>query len=219
MNVMTSNHLREALQLAAIIAGTTIKADAFKDTKVVLSSRLAEYQTLSGTDLDTPIGDLHRLEQLTGHAALLTLERVQHALQGAAPNPDDKPLLGTRDLSYIRTLLAITFKWAIDPLLVRLSSSWPVSLKGKQTHAIIDLTVEPDDESRLHSLAARLLALTMADFAHKHHDFISPIMIDKHLADLLKPTIAIGWLPQSLMVELSTDYSQIRRSVMKLLQT
>ncbi|KAJ7781261.1 hypothetical protein B0H16DRAFT_1497669 [Mycena metata] len=157
------------------------------DLKSVLSSRLTRYYacleqntTLTGSET------LQSLELTTAAESLSVLERVHEILDA-----EDAPI-GTRDLAELRTLLAITFKWGVDPLLSRAMLAWPSKSARPQ---IIDLTTAPEDYRLLCGMVSRLLSVALPTNAPT---FVTTTLLTRHLDQLLRPCIAIGWLPKSL---------------------
>ncbi|KAJ7047394.1 hypothetical protein C8F04DRAFT_935919 [Mycena alexandri] len=157
------------------------------DLQSVLSSRLTRYYaclqqdtTLTGTET------LQSLELTTAAEALSILERIHGILDV------EDAAIGTRDLAELRTLLAITFKWGVDPLLSRAMLAWPSKSARPQ---IIDLTTAPEDYRLLCGMVSRLLSVALPANAPT---FVTTTLLTRHLDQLLRPCIAIGWLPKSL---------------------
>ncbi|KAJ7179134.1 hypothetical protein C8R46DRAFT_1187560 [Mycena filopes] len=172
----------------------------------VLSSRLTRYYacleqntTLDGSET------LQALESTTATEALSVLERV-HEIMDA-----EDAAIGTRDLAELRTLLAITFKWGVDPLLSRAMLAWPSRSARSQ---IIDLTTAPEDYRLLCGMVSRILSIALPANAPT---FVTTTLLTRHLDQLLRPCIAIGWLPKSLVSD-STPRS-MRPLTLRLLDT
>ncbi|KAJ7507767.1 hypothetical protein B0H11DRAFT_2314195 [Mycena galericulata] len=152
--------------------------NASHDLKSVLSSRLARfYACLEQNDR---VDSSQSLELTTATEALNVLERVHTILDS-----EDVPI-GTRDLAELRTLLAIAFKWGVDPLLSRAMLAWPSKSARSQ---IIDLTNTPEDYSLLCDFVSRLLR----------------IALPANEPTLLRPCIAVGWLPKALAPDAAPD--------------
>lgn len=211
------------------------------DLRDLLVSRLAQYHVSLGHDKPergiTHPAALEDIQLETAQEALFVVENVQHILSasdinlptsgGTSQDPDDEvpettPVIGTRDLAELRTLLSIAFKWGVEPLLALVTSAWPskpspVLLSGPK---IIDLTTTPEDHGHLSSFTMRLLALLLPDGVHESfpQTLITATMLNRHLTDLLKPCIALGWLPKSLSSEGTPTIDEIRPKIMRIFE-
>lgn len=127
-------------------------------------------------------------------------------------------MIGTRDMTQLRTLSSIVFKWAVEPLLSRVMSAIP-TITPAERHGmgvkIIDLTTVPEDYKHLSSVLTTLLSLILPQGlkASLAHTPIAADLVDKHLSDLLKPCIVLGWLPKSLASESVTPLDVVRSLV------
>jgi hypothetical protein len=211
--------LRQTLTAAGILTGNSAQDKGNHDLDGLLLQRLDNFIEAIGPDVfDCP--PTRDLRCKTGLAALYVIERINGFLLCAAPKPDDKPLLGTRDFVVIRTSISLIFKWACDPVLSQLNSVWP-SKRG-QTIDLSTLHHTQDNVTLLASISRRLLGLLVSqDAVRAIFTPISPILVDKHLSDILKSALAIGWLPKSLLpeaVDSGADFADIRSPTMRLLQ-
>lgn len=178
--------------------------NASHDLKSVLASRLTRYYAC--LELNTVVDGsqtLQDLEMTTAAEALNVLEKVQGILDR------EDAAIGTRDLAELRTLVAITFKWGVDPLLSRAMLAWPSKSARPQ---IIDLTTAPEDYKCLCSTVSRLLSIVLPD---NSPTFITTTLLNRHLDQLLRPCIAIGWLPKSLALDAAPE--SIRPMTIRLL--
>jgi hypothetical protein len=206
------------------------------DLQELLVSRLTQYHVaLEGHKQFTPMATLEELQLETAKQSLFVVERVQQILTAAelpTPSPSESlrretnsegaPVIGTRDLAQLRTLLSITFKWGVEPLLVLVTSTWPnhpypTVISGPK---IIDLTTKPLYYKQLSSLLVRLLILLFPGGVHGSFSqtLITAMLLNRHLTDLLKPCIALGWLPISLSSEATPTVDEIRPNIMRLLE-
>ena len=162
--------------------------------------------------------------------ALYVLECLQSvwSRDDATSPPQEGPSsagIGSRDLAQVRTLLAIVFKWGVEPLLGRVVSAIPVKTPVKpQSHTdakIIDLTGLPDDFERLSATVLRLLRLPFPEESRASllQTAVTSSLLNKHLVDLLKPSIVLGWMPKNLATESVRPVDAIRPRVMRLLST
>jgi hypothetical protein len=170
---------------------------------------------------------LEDVQSETAHEALYIVEKVQKLLISAESHTDLKqigtsskiPLLGTRDLAEIRTLLSIAFKWGSELILGRLPASTP-SKKKTKSDAIhsCDLTTPVNDLGLLASLLSQLLDLIFP-FGVNHsmpQTSITSNILTHHVADVLGPAVHLGWLP-NLLVSPNFEVEKYRQSVVRLL--
>ncbi|KAJ7095353.1 hypothetical protein B0H15DRAFT_775607 [Mycena belliarum] len=198
---MPQPDLQTLLAAGSCIVESGAKSTA-QDLKSVLASRLACYY--ARLELNTAIDGsqtLRDLELTTATEALNVVEKVQDIL-----DREDAPI-GTRDLAELRTLVAIVFKWSVEPLLSRAMLAW----KPARTQ-IIDLTSAPDDYKLLSSTVSRFLSMILSSNAPT---FITTTLVNRHLDELLRPCIAIGWLPKRLAFDATPD--SIRQMTIRLL--
>ncbi|KAF5393666.1 hypothetical protein D9757_000047 [Collybiopsis confluens] len=190
------------------------------DLKSALLKRLQAYYQCLGSSFD--IDDSATVETIqikTADEALYVVEKAQTVLEAADAVKSSIPLLGTRDLNQLRTLLSITFRWGVDALLSLVISSWPntYSTSGPR---IIDLTSTPDNFYHLSNLVSRQLSLIFPEGVRGSvsNTLITEIIFQKHIADILKPAIALGWLPKSYANETMIPLDQARPLVMRLVE-
>ncbi|KAF7301652.1 RTP1-C1 domain-containing protein [Mycena indigotica] len=143
------------------------------DLKSVLLERLYRYyECLESNATITQSDSLDEVQLRTGLEALNTIEAVHECLA-----KEDLPI-GTRDLAELRTLTAIAFKWAVDPMLKRVLGS--------------DTTLLSESFEKLKTIVSRLLTIGLA---HEPPTFVSTTLLNRHLDQLLRCGIAIGWFP------------------------
>ncbi|KAK7061701.1 RTP1-C1 domain-containing protein [Favolaschia claudopus] len=179
-----------------------------QDLKSVLASRLTRYY--ASREIDTTLTSSETLqvcELTTATEALNLIERIHEILDA-----EDAPV-GTRDLAQLRTLLAIAFKWGVDALLTKVMLTWPTKSERPQ-RPIIDLTNSLEDYRLLCSMVSRLLRISMSSAAPT---FVTTTLLSRHLDQLLRPCIAIGWLPKALAPESPPD--AIRPATINLLES
>ncbi|CAK5275656.1 unnamed protein product [Mycena citricolor] len=180
--------LRALLTAGLCLTESEKNATAAQDLKDVLRRRLLHYyDTMEMTPVDLSAGDLPALEQQTARQALFVLENIHAILE-----KEDVPV-GTRDLSELRALVAITFKWGLDALLSSVMLAWPHETPKLQPQ-IIDLTNAPEDFNSLCDIVMRLLRMVLSD----PPTFVSMTVLNRHLDQLLRACISIGWIPRSL---------------------
>ncbi|KAG1754005.1 uncharacterized protein EDB91DRAFT_1101110 [Suillus paluster] len=177
---------------------------AERDLKNVLVRRLTQYHQALGSS--SPSLDTAEDAQLeTAQCALHVVERVQFILD----QPDlctsrhegdlkGAPTIGTRDLSTLRTLLSLIFRWGTETLYTRLSPLFS-SKPTPGTPKIIDLTNTPTDHATLSEMLLRLMGLLFprGPKSTPPQTLISSTLLSRHAVDLLRPTMALGWLPSA----------------------
>ena len=125
-------------------------------------------------------------------------------------------------MAQLRTLSSIIFRWGVEPLLSRIIPAIPSSVGGggsKSTVKVIDLTTVPEDYKHLSSTITTLLRMVLpsgpsGSFSNTH---ITADLVDKHLADLIKPCIVLGWLPKSLSSESVVPLDVVRPLIVHVL--
>ncbi|KAJ3561227.1 hypothetical protein NP233_g10321 [Leucocoprinus birnbaumii] len=192
------------------------------DLKSILKSRLSQYYASRDEEWreDTIITQADA-ELLTACEALGVVERIQKLL--GIEDDDIVPVIGTRDLGQIRTILSLVFKWGTEPLLNRAQGIWPIKsptpVASSSSSKIMDLSNMTKDYSLLSELTLRVLGLLLPNGVHGKlpQSLITTTMLRQHLVDILRPSLALGWLPKSLSTEEMPVIDSIRPLVMRLL--
>lgn len=197
--------------------------------KSVLCTRLSNYYTERGVCEDNyDKTDLSAVQFQTAKEALFVVRQVHDALVPTESNQPEKvtvqaeiPALGTRDISHLRTLISIVFKWGTDALLGRvvLNLTTPPPKMPRESAPIVDLTRGPEDYKELCDLTFQLLSVALPS---GHRGPLSPnlvanILFTRHLSDILKPCIVLGWLPKNLSPAAFPVQDDIRPLTMRLL--
>ncbi|KIJ70504.1 hypothetical protein HYDPIDRAFT_143972 [Hydnomerulius pinastri MD-312] len=200
------------------------------DLKNILSVRLEKFYT--ALQIDRPVVTRDTVEDLqleTAQCALQVVERVQQLLDA---DPSEKtsqddvkllesaPAIGTRDLTELRTLLTMIFRWGVDPLLGRVMVAWPSKPTPRTSTKIIDLTSTPVDYKTLSSLSTRIMSLLFPCGIQGSlpQTLITTTILNRHTVGLLKVSMALGWLPKSLSSEDSPTVDSLRPPVLRLLE-
>jgi len=178
------------------------------DLKAVLITRLSRYYNRLGSEPPSFDSDsLEAIQLKTAQEALAVVTRIQQILQQDAPpsptdQPDSSPLLGTRDLAEIRTLLSIAFNWGVNHLLdkVIIALHTPNLV---QRRSLVDITTAPEDYRLLRGLVLDILSLLfpLGITDKVAQTLVTTVVLDRHAADLLKSCLTLGWLPSSLSFE------------------
>lgn len=231
--------VEDLFRAAAILTGPSGSSDARSThLKDVLRRRILEYSEAMGKTALTDEMTLETLQSFTALEALSLLELLHKQLKApdaplpqgecpvGGPSPGDapkreQPLLGTRDIALIRTLLSVLFKWAVAPLLQRIVAAIPSTSasQGIARASIIDLTGLPHEFSTLSSIASRLLALVLpaGPGSPISQSGVTAALLNRQLSELLVPCIVIGWLPKSLASDTMPTADNVRPLVMHLL--
>ena len=202
---------------------------ANQNLQSVLSARLNKYYTERGIpEVDYDKTDLSAVQLQTAKEALFVVRQVHDTLTLAETSQLEKaadqteiPVLGTRDVSHLRMLISIIFKWGTDALLNRVVPNWttPALPKAQGSASIVDLTRGPEDYKELCHLTYRLLSVVLPS-GHRgqlSQSFVANILLTRHLSDVLKPCITLGWLPKALSTSSTPVQNDIRQMTMRLL--
>lgn len=231
---MQSPELVSTIAAGAHLAGSS-RTEATSDLKSVLTSRLTQYeQTLGRSPTDRSDKTLEEVQLETASEALHVVSLVQILIN----RPNDKPnetqetsteatpqdgyMIGTRDLAYMRTLLSITVKWGLEPLLQRVTAGIPSTMPvgaRKSGVQVIDLTTVPENYKLLVSLIDQLLGIILPSGVSGPipSTHISVLILDNYLPDLFKPCITLGWLPKSQATESVMPVDHLRSVVIHLI--
>ena len=199
---MVQEELVNILHAGSFLLDTSSTAE--RDLKNVLVRRLTQYhQTLGSSPPSLDTVEHAQLE--TAQCALHIVERVQSLLDKPdlcsshhEGDPTNAPAIGVRDLNTLRTLLCLIFRWGTEPLYIRLSPSFP-SKPTVSTPKIIDLTYTPADRATLSVLLLRLMGLLFPGGPKDTppQTLISSTLLARHVVDLLRPSMALGWFPSA----------------------
>lgn len=237
--MLESSNLTDILRAGAFLVDTKQSAPP-SDLLGLLVSRLGQYHDALGQNdsVERPT-NLKEAQLVTAEEALSVVMRVQNILdepldpsQGkweespgfegkGKGHSEEAPAIGTRDLAQLRTLLSIAFKWGVEPLLSLVTAALPSKQSAVRPPgpAIIDLTTTPEDYKRLGAFVTSLLALLFPRGIHGllPQTLITTTILNRHLTDVLTPSITLGWLPKSLSSEATPTVDEIRPKIMRLL--
>lgn len=214
---------------AHLVNKSTLTNNANENLNSVLSARLSKYYAERGVpEVNYDKTDLSAVQLQTAEEALFVVRQVHDALILTEANQPEKatmqteiPALGTRDVSNLRTLISIVFKWGADALLDRVVPNWTTApLSKTQAHAtVIDLTGGPEDYKELCDIAHQLLSVVLLS-GHRpqlSQSFVANLLLTRHLSDILKLCITLGWLPKALSTPSFPVQDDIRQLTMHLL--
>lgn len=158
-------------------------------------------QPPSFSDLSKPT-----LQLETARGALHVLHHVQLDSDTQIP-----PAVGTRDLAVLRSLLALLFQWGVNPLLARLAPLWRTP--NDHFASLPDLLA-------LSTLLASLMSTLFPRGVHAQppQTFITTTILDRHVPDLLRASMALAWLPKSLCPQDTPSLHTLRPPVLRLLE-
>jgi len=195
---------------AHLVNQSTPTNNAKENLNSVLSERLSKYYAERGVpEVNYDKTDLSAVQLQTAKEALFVVRQVHDALvlaelnrPGEAPMQVEVPAFGTRDVSHLRTLISIVFKWGTDALIDRVVPNWTTSslTKSQGSASIVDLTRGPEDYRTLCDLTYQLLSVVLPS-GHRgqlSQSFVANLLLTRHLGDILKPCITLGWLPKAL---------------------
>jgi hypothetical protein len=214
---------------AHLVSKSTPTNNANENLESVLSARLSKYYTERGVlEVNYDKTDLSAVQLQTAKEALFVAQQVHDALVLTEANQPEKatmqteiPVFGTRDVSHLRTLVSIVFKWGTDPLLDRVVPNWTSasSSKAQGFASVVDLTRGPEDYKELCDLTYHVLSIVLPS-GHRgqlSQSFVANLLLTRHLGDILKPCITLGWLPKALSTPSIPVQDDIRSLTMRLL--
>ncbi|KAF9009097.1 hypothetical protein BDQ17DRAFT_1349522 [Cyathus striatus] len=214
---------------AALLDGTYLLDSApvstpINDLKTVLENRLSRYFEHTAPQDNTlyTCNTLEDVQLITAREALSVVSRIQHILgiDNGDLDQSEVPVIGTRDLSQIRTHLALTFRWGTQPLLARLVQLWPLkSSENLERSKFTDISNSSMDYHNLHYLVDQLFSLLFPDGLDSPlpQTYITTNILNRHVSDILSPAIALGWLPKQLTSPGVSPIHQFRPLTMRLL--
>ncbi|KAF9782746.1 hypothetical protein BJ322DRAFT_1072320 [Thelephora terrestris] len=203
--------------------------DANETINSVLSARLSKYYTERGVpEVDYDKTDLWAIQLQTAKEALFVVQQVHDAFALAESNTSEKatvqteiPTLGTRDVSHLRTLISIVFKWGTDALLGRVAPNFTTSSfqNAQASASIVDLTRGPEDYKGMCDLTYQLLSVVLPSGRRGElsQSLVANLLLTRHLSDILKSCIVLGWLPKALSTPSFPVQDDIRPLTMRLL--
>ena len=211
---------------AHLVNKSALTNNTSENINSVLSTRLSKYYAERGvTEVSYDKTDLSVVQLQTAKEALFVVRQVDDALVLAETNKPEGsaiqteiPALGTRDVSNLRTLISIAFKWGTDPLLDRVVPNWttaPLS-KTQASATVVDLTRGPEDYKELCGLTYQLLSVVLPS-GQLSQSFVANLLLTRHLSDILKSCITLGWLPKALSTPSLSVQDNIRPLTMRLL--
>jgi hypothetical protein len=191
------------------------------DLKSILQSRLSRYYTSRNEEWSPEkLNSQRDAELLTAREALSVLERIQTLL--AIEDDSIVPAIGTRDLSQIRTLLSLIFRWGTEPLFNQVKEAWPTKSPAsvaRSSSKIVDLSNLSDEYSLLSDITLRVLGFVLPNGVHGRlpSSHITTTLLSRYLIDILRPALGLGWLPKSLSTQRMPVVDSIRPLAMRIL--
>ncbi|KIJ57123.1 hypothetical protein M422DRAFT_238692 [Sphaerobolus stellatus SS14] len=211
------------LTAAGILSGSESKTQSSPNVATVLKTRLERVHEVLGTPVEDLGGaDLKTIQFVTAEESLGLVEAIQDVLDPesseSAEVPSEPssnpPLLGTRDLSYVRTLLSVVFKWALDPLVSELELTRPGIQTTRVTGQprIIDLTERSIDYTKLPSVLLRVLRLVFGSEQPPRirQSWITSSLLSRHAVDVLMPCLIVGWPQKPLLEDWAESAKEIK---------
>ncbi len=106
-----STDLQHYLQAGAFLLESPSSTVSSSSLQSTLKSRIAQYYDhLQQPHNFDDTASVEEIKQVTAEEALSVVGCVQRIIGGQG-SEDDVPLIGTRDIAQLRTLLSIVFKW------------------------------------------------------------------------------------------------------------
>ena len=219
--------LTRCLALGALLINSE-KGGPAPNLRAVLLTRLAQYRAQRGLpECDYDDSSLEQAQEETAQEALSVVEGVQRILdqdagdvssQSKEGEPGEVPLIGTKDISQLRTLLSIVFKWGTEPLLSRVQVVWPArgSTAGPK---LLDIDEAPQSYAKLTTMTRRPLSLLFPRGVHGTvpQTLITSTLLNRHITDLLRPGMALGWVPKAQSTESFPVVDDLRPLIMRLM--
>lgn len=233
MDDITSSQLATAFRDGACLLDTAHSSVSPSNLQSVLEARLSHYFSQIDSprvfELETKKSrTLEDVQLLTAQESLSVLRRIQKILgledstpeTSQATSSNQPPAVGTRDLGQLRTLISIVCKWGLNPLFWKVSQFWDRFLdsNGRGT-PITQTSTSGDDLEQLSLMTLHCLSLLFPDRDQGPvaQTFISMTILNRHLADLLRPGIALGWLPRNFTFDGREARNEIRSLVTRIL--
>lgn len=192
------------------------------DFKSALESRLSQYYSLHNKELPSAsLQSLQDVELLTACEALSVVERIQALL--AIEDDAVVPAVGARDLTQIRMLLSLIFRWGTLPIFAQVIVAWPSEPSRSGNFGtpvqITEVSNAVKNYDLLSDLIHRMIKLIFPEGVHGRipQSLVTTTLLSRHLVDLLQPSLALGWLPRSLSIKEMPTKDEIRPLIMRLL--
>jgi hypothetical protein len=196
-------------------------ASAAGDLQTLLQERLANFYSHEGLKRNSNFASLQDAQLATAKEALSSLERVeQFLLLDVSSDSTQNPVLGTRDLAQLRILISLVFKWGTEPLLSQINDTWRVDLGGKGRR-VMEVDTKDEGYTAASDMITRVMSIL---FPNGVQGNLSPTAIattltNKHLVDIFRCSIPLGWLPPSLSTLAIPTVDHLRPFTMRLLST
>jgi hypothetical protein len=198
----------QLLHAARVLTGFSPESTATRGPlSSILNQRLtktkAEFSELS---LPTTYENLstEQLQSATGYTALKILEAIDITLlMDAARQGAGTIMLGAKDKQVLRATASLVFRWALDPILSRLSNQW------KGSNPTLGVHGGPDVQEAA-TVLQRLQALLHQESTRTP---VSDIIAGDHPVETLRGLLLLGWLPPGVC----SESGLLRAGAMKLL--
>jgi hypothetical protein len=232
MDDITRSQLATAFRDGACLLDTAHSSVSPSNLQAALEARLSQYFSQINSPrvfvLETEkFRTLEEVQLLTAQESLSVLGRIQKILgledstleTSQATSGNQPPAVGARDLGQLRTLISIICKWGLNPLFWKVSQFWDRFLESNGRGTITETSTSGDDLEQLSLMTLRCLSLLFPDEDQGPvaQTFISMAMLNRHLADLLRPGIALGWLPRNFTFDGKETRNGIRSLVIRIL--
>lgn len=231
MDDIIRSQLATAFRDGACLLDTAHSSVSPSNLQSVLEARLSQYFSQINSprvfELETQkLRTLEDVQLLTAQESLSVLRRIQKILGLEDSTPETSqatssqpPAVGARDLGQLRTLISIVCNWGLNPLFSKVSQFWNQFLESNGRGMITETSPSGDDLEQLSLMTLHCLSLLFpdGDQGPVEQTFISMAMLNRHLADLLRPGIALGWLPRNFTFDGRETRNGIRSLVIRIL--
>jgi hypothetical protein len=202
-SLLSTSQLSAAFSDAVALLETSSKTTTSQKIESTLKNRLVAYYN-QRNDQDAlqsleKITSREEIELLTGREALSVVQRLQKIMDVQFDESNQgSPLISTKDLAKLGTLLSLAFKWGIERLYTQVVQSG--SFREKPSSRTVDTSVIDYDYHLLSYLISSLFSLVFPEGAQGRisQTLITTTILAKHATDLVFPSIALGWLPANV---------------------
>lgn len=203
------------LDQGACLIQSSEEMDRPSDLSSLLRARLDRYYASKNQTCPVPpSASQDDIQLATASEALVVIQQAHDVLAS-----EKDSMIGSQNMSQVKTLLSLVFRWGTTALLNRVSHSWPSKASSTHRSVVIDLTDAPTQYHTLVQLTKRIIGLLFPEGVHGPivHTYITSVMLSDHLSNILSSCITLGWLPKSLSNPAIPTVDELRPPIMRLL--
>lgn len=201
---METAKCQRLLSALTVISGTEGKGTSSPDLTTILKTRLTKVKDILNESISQELqsAELKKLQYMTGLESLRLVSELQDILDQEETPSSGPPLLGTRDIACIRTILSIIMKWGLEPLLTELELN--ISGVGRpsidRVSSIIDLTDRAIDLQQLPDVLLNIMHLMFKSATKTvRQSWITSSLLSNHAVGVLTPVLILGWSSKPIM--------------------